>query len=87
MIQEDKNNVTMTKEELEFSYLNKLEAVFSEIAALESDVKDLKDEAKDRNLDSTLLAAMAKAKVQGKLAKIEDDCNDKLQFIERINNR
>lgn len=87
MIQEDKNNVTMTKEELEFNYLSKLEKVYSEIVVLESDFKDLKDEAKERNLDSTLLAAMAKAKVQGKLAKIEDECNGKLQFIERINNR
>lgn len=69
----------------EQEWISKLEPVFAEIATLEEDIKAIKEDIKEDGFDATLLGTVAKAKVQGKLAKLEEKYKNTLDLLDSLN--
>lgn len=78
------NVVVKTKEQKELEFVSKMEAVFCEIMVLEEDIKQLKEDAKEVDLDPVLIAQVAKARANGKLQKMEEKLNSTLKLIDRV---
>lgn len=81
MTNQDTTQVTpsLTSKEL----LDKLVPIFAEIETLEADVKALKDDVSD-DVDFAGVVAIAKAKVKGKLGKIEEKAQATLDLIDEL---
>jgi hypothetical protein len=63
--------------------LDKLVPIYLEIDTLEGDAKALKDECNDE-VDFAGVVAIAKAKVKGKLGKLEEKAQATLDMIEEL---
>lgn len=70
----------------EKQFANRMEAVLSEIEVLNSDLKEIKEEADDAGFDAAGLVEYAKAKVKAKVLDLQTKCKDRLNLIERLDN-
>jgi len=64
--------------------VKKLVQIYSEVAILSEDAKQVLADAKEAGLDATLLNKIAKAKVKDKLGELEEQTSDLLALIEEV---
>lgn len=63
----------------------KLLPIYQEILVLEDDIKVLKEDTKETDIDFTGVAALAKAKAKQKLADVESKAQATLSLIDELN--
>lgn len=68
----------------DLDYVKKMASVFTEIEMLEDDIKAIKEEAKEKGYDPTLLAQVAKASVKLKLDVLKDKSINLIKLIESL---
>ncbi len=65
-------------------YFEKLKGIYTEIGTLEEDIKAIKDDSKEADYDSALIASLAKAAAADKLGKVEAKATATLELIESL---
>lgn len=74
----------MTTEITNKSIIAKLVPIYQQVEELTLEAKEILAEAKEADLDSALLAKVAKAIASSKLADLEDKTQGLLDFIEEV---
>lgn len=64
--------------------LDALVPIFVEIDTLENEAKEFKEAADEAGLDYSAVVALAKAKVKGKIGRIEEKAQSTLDLIEEL---
>lgn len=63
---------------------NKAQALYAEIILLEDDLKSLKEDHKDSDMDITLIFSLAKAAAAGKIGKIREKAENQIEMIDNL---
>jgi len=74
------NQETLTDAKL----FEKLKAIYTEIGLLDEDVKSLKADGKEAELDVALIAKLAKAAADNKLEDLKTKTENTLDLIEKL---
>ncbi|HNU61919.1 MAG TPA: hypothetical protein PKL04_06950 [Methanofastidiosum sp.] len=67
-------------------YFDRLVSLYSEINLLNEDIKEIKGNIKDMDLDATLIAKVAKAQADSKVQDLEESSKALLSLIAEVNN-
>jgi uncharacterized protein (UPF0335 family) len=65
-------------------YFDRLVSLYSEIELLNEDIKEVKGNLKDMELDATLIAKIAKAQAQSKVQDLEETTKALLGLISEV---
>lgn len=67
-------------------YFDRLVSLYSEINLLNEEIKEIKGNIKDMDLDATLIAKVAKAQADSKVQDLEESSKALLSLIAEVNN-
>lgn len=67
-------------------YFDRLVSLYSEINLLNEEIKEIKGNIKDMDLDATLIAKVAKAQADSKVQDLEESSKAILSLIAEVNN-
>lgn len=67
-------------------YFDRLVSLYSEINLLNEDIKEIKGNIKDMDLDATIIAKVAKAQADSKVQDLEESSKALLSLIAEVNN-
>lgn len=65
-------------------YFDRLVSLYSEINLLNEDIKEIKGNIKDMDLDATLIAKVAKAQADSKVQDLEESSKAILSLISEV---
>lgn len=67
-------------------YFDRLVSLYSEINLLNEEIKEIKGNIKDMDLDATIIAKVAKAQADSKVQDLEESSKALLSLIAEVNN-
>lgn len=78
----DTNQVEISREERIKQYMQRMVNLFREQQTLNEDLKEIKDEMKDKGLDVSGISKAAKVVASYKTAKVEDDLRTLIKYTD-----